>query len=105
MLQGLLSANEEFVEEVKRLYREEEAWEQETSKLKEEKSKISEHLNNELKKLEDDVEEEKTKFKIKEDKLVESIQILSLDNNRLLQERDTQLIISSKSHQVRDAAN
>ena len=48
MFQGLFAANEEFVEEVKRLYREEEIWEEETLKLKAESATISESFASEL---------------------------------------------------------
>ena len=71
-LQGLLAANEEFAEEVKRLYREEEMWEEETLKLKAETADISERLGKELKSVQEDWEEEKRKYKIQEEKLVES---------------------------------
>ena len=101
LFQGLLSANEEFAEEVKRLYREEEMWEEETLKLKSETADISERLGRELKDIQEDWEEGKRKYKSQEEKLVESVRVLTFDNDRLLQEREKEKLTSSKSHKVR----
>ena len=100
-LQGLLAANEEFAEEVKRLYREEKLWEEEVFKLKAETSDISERLGRELKDIQEDWEEGKRKYKSQEEKLVESVRVLTFDNDRLLQEREKDNLATSKSHVVR----
>ena len=86
---------------MKRLYREEEMWEEETLKLKAETADISERLGRELKRVQDDWEEEKRKYNVQEEKLVESVRVLTFDNDRLLQEREKEKLTSSKSHMVR----
>ena len=100
MFQGLLAANEEFVEEVKRLYREEEIWEEETLKLKAESAKISDSFASELQIVKSDWEEEEKKYKLQKDKLLESIRVLTFDNDRLLQEKENIKLGSSKSNLV-----
>ena len=79
-------ANEEFSEEVRRLYCAEESWEQESSKLKGECADHSERLISELKNVQDKWGEEKAKFLKQENMLVESVRVLTFDNERLLKE-------------------
>ena len=97
MFQGLLAANDEFAEEVKRLYREEEMWEEETMKLKAESAKISDSFASELQRVKSDWEEEKTRYKLQKDKLLESIRLLTFDNDRLLKEKENTKLGTSKS--------
>ena len=97
MFQGLLAANEEFVEEVKRLYQEEEIWEEETIKLKAESAKISDSFTGELQRVKTDWEEEETRYKLQKDKLLESIRVLTFDNDRLIQEKENTKLSTSKS--------
>ena len=100
MFQGLLAANEEFVDEVKRLYREEEIWEEETLKLKAESANISDSFESELQIVKSDWEEEEKKYQLQKDKLSESIIVLTFDNDKLLQEKENIKMGSSKSHLV-----
>ena len=93
-------ANEEFSEEVRRLYCAEESWEQESSKLKAEYVDLSEKLRSELKHVRDKWGEEKSKFLKQEQMLIESVRVLSFDNDRLIQEREREHLNSSKSHEV-----
>ena len=100
MFQGLFAANKEFVDEVKRLYREEDKWEEETLKLKAESANISDSFASELQIVKSDWEEEEKKYILQKDKLLESIRVLTFDNDRLLQEKENIKLGSSKSHLV-----
>ena len=51
MFQNLVAANDEFSQEVQRLYKEEELCEQESAKLKEEAEKMSKMFEEDLKKV------------------------------------------------------
>ena len=86
---------------MKRLYREEEIWEEESLKIKAETADISERLGRELKGVQEEWEEGKRKYKTQEEKLVESVRVLTFDNDRLLQEREKENLATSKSHVVR----
>ena len=99
--QGLIAANEEFVEEVRRMYREEERWENEILKLKEENKKISDCYVEEVQRVEDDWEEEEKVYKQRQESLLESIRDVTLDNERLIQEKEDAKINDSHSSQVR----
>merc|ERR1712173_582548 len=94
---GLLAANEEFVGEVKRMYREEEKWENEITKLKEENVKLGDSFAEELKQVEDSWEEEEKEYKLKQERLLESIRVLTIDNERLIQEKEDTRLTNSKS--------
>jgi len=96
--EGLLVANDEFAEEVKRLYTEEEIWEEEMVILKAKTREISEKFSKELKEVQEGWDKEKQKFKIHEEKLIESVRVLSFDNDRVLQEREKETSDASKSH-------
>ena len=95
-----MTANEEFYDEVTRLYCAEESWEQESSKLKAEYLDLSKKLRSELKQVQDKWGEEKSKFLKQEQLLIESVRVLTCDNDRLIQEREREYLNSSKSHQV-----
>jgi len=100
---GLLSANEEFVQEVKRLYREEENWEKEISKLKEENKKLSDDCAEEIQKVEDQWENEEKDLILKQESLLESIRILTLDNERLIEAKETaRLDISQSTRELKE---
>merc|ERR1712106_851003 len=94
---GLLAANEEFVTEVKRLYREEEKWEEETSRLKAETVTICENYANEIQQFETDWEMEKNKFNLNQENLLESIRVLTTNNETLIHEKESLKQNSSKS--------
>jgi len=96
---GLLAANEEFVEEVRRMYREEEKWENEITKLKEENKKLSDCYVDEVQSIQDDFGEEEKLYKQKQESLLNSIRDLTLDNERLIQEKEGAKIIDSQSSQ------
>ena len=83
-----MTANEEFSDEVTRLYCAEESWEQESSKLKAEYVDLSEKLRSELKHVQDKWGKEKSKFLKQEQMLIESVRVLTCDNDRLIQERE-----------------
>ena len=95
-----MTANEEFSDEVKRLYCAEESWEQQSFKLKAESADLSKRLRSELKHVQENWGEEKAKFLKQENMLVESVRVLTFDNERLLKEREREHLNSSKSHQV-----
>ena len=95
-----MTANEEFSDEVRRLYCAEESWEQESSKLKAEYADHSEKLRSELKNFQDKWVEERARLLKQENMLVESVRVLTFDNERFLQEREREQLNSSKSHQV-----
>ena len=99
-MQGLLAANEEFVGEVKRMYREEEKWENEITKLKEENVKLGDSFAEELKQVEDSWEEEEKEYKLKQESLLESIRVLTMDNERLIQEKEETRLTNSQSTRV-----
>ena len=75
-----MTANEELSDEVRRLYCAEESWEQESSKIKAEFAEHSERLRSELKKVQDKWGEEKAKFLKQEQMMIESVQVLTFDN-------------------------
>ena len=88
------------MDEVKRLYREEEIWEEETLKLKAESAKISDSFASELQRVKTDWKEKEKNYELQKDKLLESIRVLTFDNDRILQERENLKLNSSKSHLV-----
>ena len=102
MFQNLIAANEEFSQEVQRLYKEEELWEQESAKLKKEADEMSKVFEEDLKKVQDKCEDEKKKTLKQIENLIESVKVLTNDNDRLLKEREREKLNSSKSHQVRN---
>ena len=102
MFQNLIAANEEFSQEVQRLYKEEELWEQESAKLKKEADEMSKVFEEDLKKVQDKCEDEKKKTVKQIENLIESVRVLTNDNDRLLKEREREKLNSSKSHQVRN---
>ena len=82
------------------MYKEEGIWEEETLKLKEESANISDSFASELHGVKTDWEKKEKKYKMQKDKLLESIRVLTFDNDRILQERDNLILNSSKSHLV-----
>merc|ERR1712128_181413 len=95
---GLLAANEEFVAEIKRLYREEEKWEEETIRLKTETDAISENYTIEIQRVETEWEMEKNVYRHKQDNLLESIRVLTTDNQKLIQEKESAKLNGCKSN-------
>jgi len=96
---NLIAANEEFSQEVQRLYKEEELWEQESAKLKKEADEMSKVFEEDLKKVQDKCEDEKKKTVKQIENLIESVRVLTNDNDRLLKEREREKLNNSKSHQ------
>merc|ERR1712123_51809 len=93
----LLIANDEFVCEVKKLYIEEEKWEEEANKLKADNANLSDSYANEINSVEADWKEELKIFKSKQNSLLESIRVLTVDNERLISEKDKAKVNSSQS--------
>jgi len=93
----LLIANDEFVCEVKKLYIEEEKWEEEANKLKADNANLSDSYANEINRVEADWKEELKIFKSKQNSLLESIRVLTVDNERLISEKDIAKVNSSQS--------
>ena len=87
---------------MKKLYREEELWEQESLKLKAETSERGEQFKRELKQHHINLEDEKRKKIEQEDKLIETLNVLTKDNERLQQEREKEKLNNSKSYQVKN---
>merc|ERR1719360_96857 len=92
---GLMKANKEFVEEVERLYRQEESWELEKQKLDEQIAELQGTLLQENKSW----KEEKNKLDNKIDQLVDSVKILTFDNDKLIQEKELERNTASRSSQ------
>ena len=87
---------------MKKLYREEELWEQHSLKLKAENVRRGEQLKKELKEHQINLDNEKRKKIEQEEKLIETINVLTKDNDQLQQEREKKKLNNLKSHQVRN---
>merc|ERR1719193_953738 len=92
---GLMKANREFVEEVERLYAVEEGLETESRVAREEKVSAEEAWKDKLTK----AEEERAKLESNVEQLVQSVKILTFDNDRLLTEREAEQSQASKTSQ------
>jgi hypothetical protein len=95
--EGLVRANEEFVAEVERLYREEERWEEETLRLGQEREDLAVRLSREVEEAREQTETSRTQHVEEKKLLVDSVRVLSADNARLLEEREREKQLSSKS--------
>ena len=98
--QGLLTANEEFAAEVTRLYEEEEKLSREHADTKQHLETNISDLKQKLEEDRDDWETQRRKMEEQEQRLMESIKMLSQDNMRLITEREEETINQSKTHQV-----
>ena len=98
--QGLLTANEEFAAEVTRLYEEEEKLSREHADTKQHLESNISDLKQKLEDDRDDWETQRRKMEDQEQRLMESIKMLSQDNMRLITEREEETINQSKTHQV-----
>ena len=83
------------------MYREEEKWENEILKLKQENKEMSDCYVDEVQSIKDDFEEEEKLYKQKQESLLNSIRDLTLDNERLIQEKQDAKINDTQSSQVR----
>ena len=95
-----MTANEEFAAEVTRLYQHEE-------KLSEEHRAVKDNLESVVGDLEQKLlddgrrwEEERGRLEAQEQRLMDSVKMLSQDNARLITEREQETLSQSKTHQV-----
>jgi len=96
---GLMNANQEFVEEVERLYAAEERWEDEKQNLIQSHQQAASEAQAALSK----AEEEKSKLEHNVDQLVETVKLLTFDNDKLIKEREEEQNEASKSsHQLKE---
>ena len=95
-----MTANEEFAAEVSRLYEEEERWSQERQRLEAELESVNISLQKQLEDSEERWEEERRQLECQEQRLLESVKMLSQDNAKLIKEKQDEHISQSKSHQV-----
>jgi len=96
---GLMTANQEFVEEVERLYAAEERWEDEKQNLIQSHQQAATEAQSALSK----AEEEKSKLEHNVDQLVETVKLLTFDNDKLIKEREEEQNEASKSsHQLKE---
>ena len=95
-----MKANEEFATEVTQLYEAEEKWAEERPELKNNLADTRESLSNQLESSHLQWRQERERLESREQKLLESVKILSHDNARLIKEREDEQITQSKSHQV-----
>ena len=95
-----MTANEEFAAEVTRLYEEEEKLSREHADTKQHLETNISDLKQKLEEDRDDWETQRTKMEEQEQRLMESIKMLSQDNMRLITEREEETINQSKTHQV-----
>ena len=95
-----MAANEEFASEVARLYEEEAGWAEERRELTREKEDVTRDLREQLRAGEERWGEERRRLEDQEQRLVESIKMLSGDNAKLIREREEDRASQSKSHQV-----
>ena len=99
--------------QVERLYVEEERWEGEAERLREEADQLREQLSREVKAAQEEVssflnsqmttisyqaEREREQHQGEEERLVESVRVLTMDNDRLLQEREREKANNSRSY-------
>ena len=99
-LQGLMKANEEFATEVTNLYEAEEKWAEERQQLKDSEATTRQTLTDQMEADRLQWRLEREKLECREQKLLESVKMLSHDNARLIKEREDEQITQSKSHQV-----
>ena len=95
-----MKANEEFATEVTHLYQEEEKWTEERRQLKDSEATTRQTLTDQLEADRLQWRLEREKLESREQKLLESVKMLSHDNARLIKEREDEQITQSKSHQV-----
>ena len=95
-----MKANEEFATEVTHLYQEEEKWTEERQQLKDSEATTRQTLTDQLEADRLQWRLEREKLECREQKLLESVKMLSHDNARLIKEREDEQITQSKSHQV-----
>ena len=95
-----MKANEEFAAEVTNLYESEERWEKERRQLEESLVLTRQTLTEQLESDRLMWRQEREKLERREEKLLESVKMLSHDNARLIKEREDEQITQSKSHQV-----
>jgi len=96
---GLMAANEEFATEVSRLYEEEERGNQERQRLEAEMESLKINLQKQLEDSDEHWEEERRRLECQEQRLLESVKMLSQDNAKLIKEKQDEHISQSKSHQ------
>jgi hypothetical protein len=82
---------------VERLYREEERWEEETLRLGQEREDLAVRLSREVEEAREQTETSRTQHVEEKKLLVDSVRVLSADNARLLEEREREKQLSSKS--------
>merc|ERR1711936_1082308 len=97
--EGLMKADEEFATEVTHLYQEEEKWTEERRQLKDSEATTRQTLTEQLEADRLQWRLEREKLESREQKLLESVKMLSHDNARLIKEREDEQITQSKSHQ------
>ena len=95
-----MAANEEFASEVTRLYEEEARWVEERTELTMQMETITEELREQLRAGEENWAEERRRMEEQEQRLVESVKMVSGDNDKLIREREEEQASQSKSHQV-----
>lgn len=83
-----------------RLYEEEASWHQEKLRIQEEMEAVETGLRQQMESDHDGWMEEKAKMESQEQRLMESVKMLSQDNAKLIKEREDEQINQSKTHQV-----
>merc|ERR1712142_354521 len=92
-----MGANEEFVEEVKKLYKEEDQWKIENQNLLDKRKRLEEEYQNDVDDLNESIIKERSLFEEQMEQLNHSIEILNNDNINLKKEIATKLEQSLKT--------
>ena len=98
--QELLKANEEFVEEVKKLYLEEEQWKMEKQCLLEKRKRLEDEYKKDTDDLEESIMKERSANEEQLKQLNHSLEILNLDNNTLKEDITRKIEHSLKTEDV-----
>ena len=98
--QELLKANEEFVEEVKKLYLEEEQWKMEKQCLLEKRKRLEDEYEKDTDDLAESIMKERSANEEQLKQLNHSLEILNLDNNTLNEDITRKIESSLKTEDV-----
>ena len=101
MIQGLLQANEEFVEEVKKLYVEEEQWNLEKLSLLDKRKRLKEEYSKDKEEIEESMQKEKDLHFHQIKQLNHSLEILQVDNTNLKADITRKMEHNLKTEEVR----
>ena len=100
VIQDLLKANEEFVDEVKKLYLEEEQWKLETQCLLDKRKRLEEEYRKDKDDLDSSIIKERALYAEQLKQLNHSIDILSMDNKVLKEDIASKIEQSLKTEEV-----